>query len=97
MQSIHHYDEEDDDDDGDDDGDGDNDGDEQWEINQSFIQARPLQFHPQLQQVWLLVMIDTNADINTNKMIKIQTDRNADEMIKIEMSIDIMTMILLCI
>ena len=46
---------------------------------------------------WLLVMIDTNADVNTNKMIKIQTDRNADEMIKIEMSIDIMTMILLCI
>ena len=66
-------------------------------ISFSSLQARPLQFHPQLQQVWLLVMIDTNADINTNKMIKIQTDRNADEMIKIEMSTDIMTMILLCI
>ena len=53
MQSINHYDDDDDDDDddGDGDGDGDNDGDEQWDINQSFIQARPLQFHPQLQQV----------------------------------------------
>ena len=49
MQSINHYDDDDDDGDGDgDDNDGNNygDGDDQWEINQSFIQARPLQFHP---------------------------------------------------
>ena len=42
-------------------------------------------------------MKDTNTDMNTNKMIKMETERNADEVIKIEMSADIMTMILLCI